>query len=71
MKVRVIEWIDGKNGKEGYFKEHYENQEYPETEGRHCDLCVACGWSTYPECRSWCQAEEFRRLREQKKSKKA
>ncbi len=59
MKVRVIEWIDNKHGS-GYFKEHYENQEYPETEGRHRDLCIACGWSTYPKCRSWCPNEKHR-----------
>ena len=31
------------------FKHHVEYREYPRKEKRHCNLCVVCGFSTYPK----------------------
>lgn len=62
MKVEVIELPDSPNDD---FKSHIEEREYPdELADRHCDLCIVCGWSTYPECMSWCQNEQWRREKE-------
>lgn len=54
MKVTVTEFIEGKDGEEGYFIDHIEEREYPKSEGRHSDLCVVCGFPSYPKCREWC-----------------
>ncbi len=57
MKTKTIqitrsEFIETDDG--GYFKHTTRKEEFPD-DGRHSDLCVVCGFSTYPECRSWCQ----------------
>ena len=58
MKIKRMEYVKPRN-KKGYFKETEYEKEFPESEGRHSDLCVVCGWSTYPECRSWCHNEKL------------
>ncbi len=54
IKFDVIELPDKKGGK---IKRYTEEREYPEEGKRHSDLCVVCGFSTYPKCREWCQHE--------------
>lgn len=49
----IMENDDGIN-----FKHYTEKKEYPD-DGRHCDLCIVCGFPAYPECRNWCQNEKF------------
>lgn len=52
MEIKVSEIIEDKTGVR--FKHYVRQQEFPETEGRHCDLCVVCGFPAYPQCRDWC-----------------
>lgn len=57
MKTKTItitnsEFIETEDG--GYFKHTTREEAFPD-DGRHSDLCVVCGFSTYPECRNWCQ----------------
>jgi len=65
MKIKhsVIEIIETKNSVR--FERHEEEREYPD-EGRHDDLCVVCGFSTYPACREWCRNEKILNERNQK-----
>lgn len=56
MKFKVSEFVEDKNG--GHFIHYTREEEFPETEGRHRDLCVVCGFPSYPECREWCPNEK-------------
>ncbi len=62
MKVKyqmnVMEWVEDKDG--GHFEEHMEEREYDNSDNRHCDLCIVCGFPEYPECTKWCQSEKWR-----------
>lgn len=51
IKFDVYELPDTPDGE---FKHHVEYREYPEEGKRHCNLCVVCGFSTYPKCMEWC-----------------
>ena len=57
MKFDVSEIME-KNG-EVYFKHYTRYKDFPETEGRHSDLCVVCGFNAYPECREWCPHQGY------------
>lgn len=52
LEIEVIELPDGPYDD---FKSHMEVREYPdEFTNRHHDLCIYCGCTTYPECRTNC-----------------
>jgi hypothetical protein len=53
MRIDVSEIMEDENGAV-YFKHYTKEEEFPDSEGRHCDLCVVCGFKAYPECRDWC-----------------
>lgn len=57
MKITYSEFVESKDG--GYFVDHVMEREFPESEGRHSDLCVVCGFPTYPECRNWCKQQGY------------
>jgi hypothetical protein len=42
--------INGKWDLEDYERE----EEFQDSEIRHCDLCTWCRFPGYPECREWC-----------------
>ncbi len=56
IKFDVYELPDNKDDE---FKHHVEYREYPEEEKRHCNLCVVCGFPSYPKCREWCPHQGF------------
>ncbi len=56
MKVDVIEYIEDDGGR---FTHRTEERTYPNSEGRHSDLCIACGFPTYPECRNFCKQQGY------------
>lgn len=60
MKIEVSEIVEDKNG--CHFIHYTREEEFPESEGRHSDLCVVCGFPTYPECMKYCR--NFREDRE-------
>ncbi|MCI9427343.1 MAG: hypothetical protein HFI81_06240 [Eubacterium sp.] len=51
MKIDIIELPESSDGE---FKKYSEIREYPEEGKRHCDLCVFCGFPSYPKCMEWC-----------------
>lgn len=63
MRNILSEYIEDGNG--GHFVDHVYDEEFPESEGRHDDLCVVCGFPDYPECREWCPNEETARGKSQ------
>lgn len=58
MKITSCEFVEEKDGP-GYFIEKTREVEFPDSEGRHDDLCVVCGFSTYPKCREWCPQKGY------------
>ena len=46
--------VKQKDGSWKVFLEDYE-EDIPDL-GREELICNSCGWSTYPECKSWCKA---------------
>ncbi len=48
-----VAWLPEHAGDEGI--EYDIDEEIPdEYADRHSILCMKCQWSTYPECRKWC-----------------
>ncbi|MEY8515372.1 hypothetical protein AALC25_00320 [Lachnospiraceae bacterium 29-84] len=58
MEVTTVEFVKGENG-EGYFIEETREVDFHKSKGRHDELCVVCGFSTYPECREWCPQKGY------------
>lgn len=56
IELEVIEFPDKKGDD---FKRYKVKREYPEEGKRHSDLCVVCGFPTYPECREWCKQQGY------------
>ncbi len=54
MKIIQSKLIETKDG--GYFVHHTREENFPEEGKRHSDLCVFCGFPSYPKCREWCQS---------------
>lgn len=52
MEIKVSEFVETKDG--GYFKHYTEHREFPDSEGRHCNICIFCGFPSYPKCMEWC-----------------
>ncbi|MDR1753994.1 MAG: hypothetical protein LBR74_03695 [Eubacterium sp.] len=61
MRIKVCEPVK-KNGKWELI-EYEKEEEFPNSEGRHSDLCVVCGFPTYPECREWCRNEKLEAMK--------
>ena len=57
MIFNVSEFVEDENG--GHFIHYTREKDFPESEERHCDLCVVCGFPTYPECRKYCPNEQL------------
>lgn len=56
--MRVVQHEIVRDGDDTKFKIHVQEREYPgENQGRHSKLCEMCGFSTYPECKKYCQNE--------------
>lgn len=53
LTITTSEFVETADG--GYFKHYTREEEFPDEEGRHSDLCVYCGFPSYPDCREWCQ----------------
>jgi hypothetical protein len=58
IKIDVYELPETSDGE---FKHHVEYREYPEEGKRHSNLCVVCGFPSYPKCREWCQHQGYDR----------
>lgn len=58
MEFTVIDPIKQKDGTWDLV-EYTEEREFPESEGRHSNLCVVCAFPSYPECREWCPHQGF------------
>lgn len=58
MKITVVEPVKV-NEREWDLIEYEKTEEFPESEGRHSDLCVVCGFPSYPECRDWCPQQGY------------
>ena len=52
IEIDTYEFVKDQNG--GRFKRGKEVKHFTESEVRHKDICTLCGFSTYPECRKWC-----------------
>ena len=52
LKFYVSRIVEDKSGV--HFVHYTRFEDFPNSEGRHCNLCVVCGFPTYPECRNWC-----------------
>ncbi|MCI9004409.1 MAG: hypothetical protein HFH39_04045 [Lachnospiraceae bacterium] len=55
ITIETSEFVETKDG--GYFEHHTREEEFPDSEKRHKDLCVVCGFPSYPECRRFCASE--------------
>ena len=53
MLMHVLDNRINENGEVELFEYDVE-RDYSATEGRHCKMCVVCGFSSYPKCREWC-----------------
>jgi len=58
IKFRVAEPYQKKDGTWD-IREYEMEKEYPDEAVRHSELCTFCGFPSYPECREWCQSEQF------------
>lgn len=54
VKGKMASPVKQKDGSWKVFLEDYE-EDIPDL-GREELICNSCGWSTYPECKSWCKA---------------
>lgn len=63
IEFKVSEIIETKDGV--HFKHYTEKKEYPD-DGRHSELCVVCGFPSYPECREWCSHEGYAKYQDSK-----
>ncbi len=52
IKGKMVCPVKQKNGRWTTIMEDYE-EDIPDL-GREYLMCNKCGWSTYPECMSWC-----------------
>lgn len=59
IEIESYEPIEGPNGV--YFKVTKRTEDYSDNQVRHSDLCTICGFPSYPECRNWCQNEQWER----------
>ena len=65
LTITTHDFINTPDG--GYFKRSTREEEFPNEEDRDDDLCIVCGFKPYPECKEWCQNEQWKRERAAKK----
>ncbi len=59
IEVESVEIIDDELGHR--LKRGKRIETFTDEQVRHCDLCTMCGFPGYPECRDWCQNEQWAR----------
>jgi len=58
VKITKFDIVEDKHGRKT-MTESVRVEDIPNPDGRHDVICADCGWSSYPECRKWCQGEQW------------